>query len=179
MNNIIIIRGHKENTLIRLSVWSHCTFSGKYIYRYRIYNNRLSDPSFPRWPSTPFSMWIATKTTPKPYYSLHSHLHCSTVESRRYVVAMAKKNLEESDVGINCYVSSLPGFRAILKQRSQLPRSFFFFSFSSFLLLPIQPMMWPVQVCRFYRARGGFQHEGCSPDVVWYSSRGIVVMFEN
>ena len=32
--------------------------------------------------------------------------------------AMAMKTLDESDVGIFCYISNLPGFRGILKQRS-------------------------------------------------------------
>jgi hypothetical protein len=32
------------------------------------------------------------------------------------------KAMEESDVGILCYISQLPGFRGILKQRQVIPQ---------------------------------------------------------
>ncbi|WCJ43912.1 hypothetical protein M5689_024619 [Euphorbia peplus] len=47
----------------------------------------------------------------KPYYTTT----ITTLSCRRAVVVRAK--MEESEVGISCYISQLPGFRGILKQR--------------------------------------------------------------
>lgn len=49
------------------------------------------------------------------FSTLKPYLHTTTTVSLKTL--MAAKTLEESDVGISCYISKLPGFRGILKQR--------------------------------------------------------------
>ncbi|KAI7736836.1 hypothetical protein M8C21_016529, partial [Ambrosia artemisiifolia] len=53
----------------------------------------------------------------KPYYYYYYYcLNFNQLQSAAAAAAM-KAPLEESDVGITCYISPLPGFRGILKQR--------------------------------------------------------------
>ena len=41
----------------------------------------------------------------------------STVKEQTFARIGAMKTLDEADVGIVCYISELPGFRGVLKQR--------------------------------------------------------------
>ena len=56
----------------------------------------------------------ATLLSLKPFPSLKPSSFSSPARSQTRAMA---KTLDESDVGITCYVSSLPGFRGVLKQR--------------------------------------------------------------
>ncbi|GMN25425.1 hypothetical protein TIFTF001_000927 [Ficus carica] len=50
-------------------------------------------------------------------YSLCNYYYTSSIATSSLEALTAMKALEESDVGIFCYISHLPGFRGILKQR--------------------------------------------------------------
>ncbi|KAH9611437.1 hypothetical protein KSS87_000168 [Heliosperma pusillum] len=53
----------------------------------------------------------------KPYFPFQSTITTTMNSSIDDSTSLNSKNVEESDVGILCYISNLPGFRGILKQR--------------------------------------------------------------
>lgn len=58
----------------------------------------------------------------KPYFLCNYFTFATTkcTNKSSSITVMATKTIGESDVGILSYISALPGFRGILKQRSQL-----------------------------------------------------------
>lgn len=82
---------------------------------------------------------------------------------------LTMKTLDEADVGILCYISRLPGFRGVLKQRFEsrlhLLSSSSNLSLSGFLF-------FPSQVFRFYRKRSRLRWKCRSSDLLRSASRG-------
>lgn len=98
---------------------------------------------------------------PKPY-QIPKPCRCSQAPS------MAK-SLDEADVGILCYVSSLPGFRGVLKQRypeSPSNRLISFFFPDDCLLC--------IQVLGFYRQWSRSWREDHPLDLLRSTSRGAI-----
>uniref|UniRef100_A0A2P2LGW6 Multisubstrate pseudouridine synthase 7 isoform X1 n=1 Tax=Rhizophora mucronata TaxID=61149 RepID=A0A2P2LGW6_RHIMU len=66
-------------------------------------------------------MWLKAETRPssviKPYLTTSNPTIASCSKTPTMATA---KTVEESDVGIFCYISQFPGFRGILKQRSSV-----------------------------------------------------------